>query len=144
MFFYNLKFYKPDSMLKKFLKMDWLLLFIVFIVCIIGVGALYSAGDGSLNPWAINHINKIILGFLIVIFLSQFKINLIMNFSVILYIFCILCLIYVIYFGVGDVKRWIDLKYFFFSTIRISEDICDFIVSKVFHKLSKQFQKFFI
>ena len=57
MFSYNNKFYKPDSFFKKLLKMDWLLLFLVLIVCIIGVGALYSAGDGSLNPWAINHIS---------------------------------------------------------------------------------------
>ena len=98
MFSYNYKFYKPDSILKKLLKMDWLLLFLVLIVCIIGIGTLYSAGDGSLNPWAINHIYKIILGFLIILILSQFKINFIMNFSVVLYVFCILCLIYVIYF----------------------------------------------
>ena len=97
------KFYKPDSILKKLLKINWLLLFLVLIICIIGVGALYSAGNGSLKPWAINHLYKIILGFLIVIILSQFKINFIMKFSVILYVFCILCLIYVIYFGVGDV-----------------------------------------
>ena len=56
------KFYKPDGMLKKFLKINWLLLFLVLIICIIGVGALYSAGDGSLKPWAINHLYKIILG----------------------------------------------------------------------------------
>ena len=79
---YKFEFYKPDSILKKLLKMDWLLLFLVLIICIIGIGALYSAGDGSLNPWAINHIYKIILGFLIIFILSQFNINFIMNFSV--------------------------------------------------------------
>ena len=70
------KFYKPDGILKKFLKLDWVLLFVVLIICIIGVGALYSAGDGSLKPWALNHIYKVILGFFIVFILSQFKINL--------------------------------------------------------------------
>ena len=88
-------------------------LFFVLIICIIGVGALYSAGDGSLQPWALSHLYKIIFGFLIVFILSQLKINFIMNFSLIFYVFCILCLIYVIYFGVGNVKRWIDLNYFF-------------------------------
>ena len=127
------KFYKPDSILKKLLKINWLLLFLVLIICIIGVGALYSAGDGSLKPWALNHLYKVIFGFFIVFTLSQFKINFIMNFSVILYIFCILCLIYVTYFGVGDVKRWIDLKYFFFSTLRISEDSHNIIISKIFY-----------
>ena len=85
MFSYKIKFYRPDSVLKKLFKMDWFLLFLIFIICIIGVGALYSAGGGSLQPWALNHLYKIILGFLIIFILSQFKINFIMNFSIIFY-----------------------------------------------------------
>ncbi len=126
------KFYKPDGILKKFFKLDWVLLFVVLIICIIGVGALYSAGDGSLKPWALNHMYKVIFGFLIVFTLSQFKINFIMNFSVILYIFCILCLIYVIYFGVGDVKRWIDLKYFFFQPSELAKIAIILLLAKFF------------
>ena len=126
------KFYKPDSSLKKIFKLDWILLFVVLIICIIGVGALYSAGDGSLKPWALNHIYKVIFGFFIVFILSQFKINFIMNFSVILYIFCILCLIYVTYFGVGDVKRWIDLKYFFFQPSELAKIAIILLLAKFF------------
>ena len=126
------KFYKPDSILKKFFKLDWILLFVVLIICIIGVGALYSAGDGSLKPWALNHIYKVIFGFFIVFILSQFKINFIMNFSVILYIFCILCLIYVTYFGVGDVKRWIYLKYFFFQPSELAKIAIILLLAKFF------------
>ena len=126
------KFYKQDNILKKFLKLDWILLFVVLIICIIGVGALYSAGDGSLKPWALNHIYKVIFGFFIVFILSQFKINFIMNFSVILYIFCILCLIYVTHFGVGDVKRWIDLKYFFFQPSELAKIAIILLLAKFF------------
>ena len=126
------KFHKPDSILKKFFKLDWFLLFVVLIICIIGVGALYSAGDGSLKPWALNHIYKVIFGFFIVFILSQLKINFIMNFSVILYIFCILCLIYVTYFGVGDVKRWIDLKYFFFQPSELAKIAIILLLAKFF------------
>ena len=126
------KFYKPDGILKKFLKINWLLLFLVLIICIIGVGALYSAGDGSLKPWAINHLYKIILGFFVVFILSQFKINFIMKFSVILYVFCILCLIYVTYFGVGDVNRWIDLKYFFFQPSELAKIAVILLLAKFF------------
>ena len=63
---YKNTFYKPDSIFKKILKLDWFLLFVVSIICTIGVGALYSAGDGSLKPWALNHFYKIILGFFVV------------------------------------------------------------------------------
>ena len=130
---YKFEFYKPDSILKKLLKMDWLLLFLVLIICIIGIGALYSAGDGNLKPWAINHFYKIILGFLIVCILSQFKINFILNFSLILYLFCILSLIYVLNFGVGDVKRWIDLKYFFFQPSELTKISLILLLAKYFN-----------
>ncbi len=129
---YKNKFYKPDGILKKLLKIDWFLLFLVLIICIIGFGALYSAGDGNLNPWALNHLYKIIMGFLIVFILSQFKINFIVKFSVIFYLFCVLCLIYVIYFGVGDVKRWIDLKYFFFQPSELTKVSVILLLAKFF------------
>ena len=132
MFFYKYKFYKPDSIMKRFIKIDWLLLFLVLMICIVGVGALYSAGDGSLKPWAVNHLYKIILGFLIVFILSQLKINFIMNFSLILYMFCIICLIYVIYFGVGDVKRWIDLKYLYFQPSELAKISLILLLAKFF------------
>ena len=73
-----------------------------------------------------------IFGFFIVFILSQFKINFIMNFSVILYIFCILCLIYVTHFGVGDVKRWIDLKYFFFQPSELAKIAIILLLAKFF------------
>ena len=81
-----MQFYKPDSILKKILKLDWLLLLLVLIICLIGIGALYSAGGGSLEPWARNHLYKIFLGFFIVLTVSQFNIDFIMKFSVILFV----------------------------------------------------------
>ncbi len=132
MILHKYNFYKPDSILKKLLKIDWVLLFLVSIVCIIGVGTLYSAGNGNLNPWALNHLYKIIIGFLIVFILSQFKINFIVKFSIILYAFCIFCLVYVIYFGVGDVKRWIDLKYFFFQPSELTKISIILLLAKFF------------
>ena len=142
MLFYKYKFYKPDSIFKKLLKLDWLLLILVLIICVIGVGALYSAGDGSLMPWAINHVYKVLLGFLIVLIISQIKINFIMKFSVVLYVLCILCLIYVYYLGVGDVKRWIDLKYFFFQPSELSKIAVILLLAKFFNDYPSNSKKY--
>ena len=139
---YKNTFYKPDSIFKKLLKVDWFLLFVVSIICIIGIGALYSAGDGSLKPWAQNHFYKIVLGFFIVLILSQFNINFIMKFSIISYLFCILCLIFVIFFGSGDVKRWLDLKYFFFQPSELAKISIILLLAKFFsdyHSISNKF-----
>ncbi len=139
---YKNRFYRQDGVLKKLFKIDWVLLFLVLIICIIGVGALYSAGDGSLQPWALNHLYKIILGFLIIFILSQFKINFIIKFSVIFYVFCILCLIYVIYFGTGDVKRWIDLKYFYFQPSELTKISVILLLAKFFNDYPNHSKKF--
>ena len=55
-----------------------------------------------------------------------------MKFSLILYVFCILCLIYVINFGVGDVKRWIDLKYLFFQPSELTKISVILLLAKFF------------
>ena len=127
---HNYKFYKPDSIIKTF-KIDWLLLFLVLIICIIGVGALYSAGDGNLKPWAISHIYKIILGFSIVLILSQFKINFIIHFQS-FYMYFVLYVYFMLFILELERKKMDRSKISFISAIRVSKDISDTIISKIF------------
>ena len=95
-----------------------------------------------MQPWALNHLYKIILGFFVILILSQFKINFIIKFSIILYIFCILCLIFVNFFGVGDVKRWIDLKYFYFQPSELTKVSIILILAKFFSIYPNNSKKF--
>ena len=129
-------FYRPEGIIKKLSKLDWLLLFFVLIICVIGIGALYSAGDGNLKVWALNHFYKCILGFIVVIILSQLNINFLLKHSIYLYVFCILCLIYLTFMGVGDVKRWIDLKYIFFQPSELSKIAIILLLANLFKNCS--------
>ena len=75
------QFYIKDNFFDKIFKLDWTLLFVVLLICIVGFGALYSASDGNLSPWALNHFYRSLLGFFVVIFISQLNTNLICLYS---------------------------------------------------------------
>ena len=49
--------------INKLFNINFLFLFIVILLALIGTAALYSAGDGSLNPWAKKTSNKILYMF---------------------------------------------------------------------------------
>ncbi len=127
------QFYVENNLIDKFFKLDWFLLLIVLLICTIGFGALYSAADGKMYPWAINHFYKSVLGFVVVIIISQLKTNFIFKNSYLLYAFCIICLIYVNFFGSGDVKRWMDLKLFFFQPSELTKISIILFLAKFFH-----------
>ena len=65
------------SILRKILKFDWLLIFMIFLLICIGCLSLYSAAGGDWNPWANQHLKRGILGILISIIISFIDIRLI-------------------------------------------------------------------
>ena len=58
------------------------------------------------------------------------------------YLFCILCLIFVIFFGSGDVKRWIDLKYLFFQPSELAKISIILLLAKFFSDYQSISNKF--
>ena len=51
------------SILRKILKLDWLLIFMIILLVFIGCLSLYSAAGGDWNPWASRHFQRSIIGF---------------------------------------------------------------------------------
>ena len=47
----------------KLLKINWLIIFCLLILAVVGVASLYSAAGGDWDPWAKNHSIRLILGF---------------------------------------------------------------------------------
>ena len=50
------------SFLFKFLRINWLIIFCLISLGLIGVISLYSAAGGSWDPWAKNHLIRLIFG----------------------------------------------------------------------------------
>ena len=93
----------------KLAKLNWLIIAIIILLGFVGVASLYSAAGGYWDPWAKNHLIRLIFGFIIMLILAFLPHNIFFKLSVISFIIGILSLILVKFIGTGNVQRWISL-----------------------------------
>ncbi len=93
---------------------DFALLAIVLLLCGLGLLNLYSAtselGSGD-HAYFFSHLRKIILGLCIMVGLTIFHYRIVKSWAFLFYVFSILLLIAVFFWGVerGGQKNWLDL-----------------------------------
>ncbi len=108
----------------KLINFNWKLVLFIFLICLIGIAVLYSAGKsecntnincfvnyGSWYPWAISQVPKIILGFLLMFIVGVIDLRIWIRYAYILHGAAILLLIAVMLFGhVGmGAQRWLNI-----------------------------------
>ena len=97
--------------LNKIKNLNYLLIFLVILLSFIGAAGLYSAADGSYQPWASKHLIRFYIFLLISIFISMIDIKLIYKYTYFLFIISLLLLISVEVIGVlgKGATRWIRI-----------------------------------
>ena len=96
---------------KKNFRYQFFFIFITSLLCLIGAAALYSAGDGNLKPWAINHLIRFIIFLFLIIFIALIDIKYLYKYSYLIFILSLilLCSVQIIgTFGKGA-ERWISI-----------------------------------
>ncbi len=108
----------------KFLQINWILIFLIFLLCTIGIIILYSAGKttcpvnidcvskfGSWSPWASSQISKLLFGFILMFIISVISLKFWIKYAYYIYGFSVLLLIGVLLFGHTGMgaQRWINL-----------------------------------
>ena len=104
----------------KILAFDFTLLFLVFLLGLISLFAMYSSEQGTFSYHTQSHLYRFTIFFLFFIFISFLNINYIYKSAYIFYIFILILLFAVDSFGVtsSGSKRWISL---FFINLQPSE-----------------------
>ena len=123
--------------INKLFNINFLFLFIIILLALIGTATLYSAGDASFNPWAKKHLIRFFVCFFILLFISLLKIETIYKHSYTFYILSLFLLISVEIFGQfgKGAERWINI---FGVSIQPSELVKVSIIltlSKFYHDL---------
>ncbi|MDC6447786.1 rod shape-determining protein RodA [Alphaproteobacteria bacterium] len=96
---------------KKIKNLNYLLIFILILISFIGAAGLYSAADGSYQPWASKHLIRFYAFLLLAIFISLIDIRLIYKYTYLLFIISLFLLISVEIIGVlgKGATRWIRI-----------------------------------
>ena len=126
-----------DTLISKFLKNNWLIVFCVILLCFFGVAALYSAAGGNWDPWAKSHLIRSIIGVFLMLFIAFFPPTLFYKFSGLIFCIGIISLIFVKFFGTGNVQRWISVGAFNFQPSEPMKLALILILAKYFDNISK-------
>ncbi len=94
----------------RFIRLNWLILFLLTILTAIGVATLYSASGGNMDPWARNHMVRFGFALFITVLIGMVNIKYWFKLSYTVYFLSVLLLFSVEYVGVeiAGAKRWID------------------------------------
>ena len=128
----------------KFLKINWSIVFCVVFLGCIGVAALYSAAGGNWNPWAKSHLIRLIIGIILMFIIAFSPPKLFYKLSIISFFLGLLSLIFVKFFGVGSVQRWISIGGLNFQPSELMKLGLILILARYFDHVSKiQLNKLF-
>lgn len=99
------------SLLGKVARINWILVFLIIILSLIGFINLYSVGGGSLYPWVIPQLQKFSFGLVIMIGIALIPISFWLSSSYHIYFIGLILLVMVEIIGVRfmGAQRWLDL-----------------------------------
>ncbi len=121
----------------KLLKINWIIIFCLIFLGLVGVASLYSAAGSDWNPWAKNHLIRLIFGFCLMFVIAFIPSQFFMKYSVLSFILGVLALILVKIIGSGSVQRWISFGSINFQPSEIMKLALILILAKYFDHISK-------
>ena len=91
--------------------LNYLFIFIIILLLIIGTAALYSAADGNFYPWSIRHLYRFGILFIVMIVIALLDIKIIFKYVYLFFIIMLLLLLSVEIIGTfgKGAERWIKL-----------------------------------
>ena len=93
----------------KLSKLNFLIIISLILLGLVGVASLYSAAGGNWDPWAKNHLIRLIFGIFLMLILAFVPHKIFFKLSVLSFFIGVLSLILVKFVGTGNVQRWITL-----------------------------------
>ncbi len=98
-------------MLLKIKNLNYLLIFVVILIAVIGVAGLYSAAGGSYSPWASRHFIRTLVLLSLAILIAFIDIKIIYRYSYLIFVLSLLLLFSVELIGVfgKGATRWISI-----------------------------------
>ena len=120
---------------EKLLQMSWSLIFWIFCIFTLGFAMLYSAANGSLEPWAASQSVRFFIGLGILLVVTIIDVRIILKYAYIFYFVVLALLIGVEIKGFvgGGAQRWIDLGLFNLQPSELMKPALILALARYFH-----------
>ena len=125
---------------QKLLNIHWFLVFLICLTVAIGIAMLYSAANGSFQPWASRQLVRFGVGFSAMIALALIDVRIWLRFAYALYGLSLILLVLVEFMGfVGmGAQRWLDLGYFNLQPSELMKITLVLALARYFHGLTME------
>ncbi|MDB2701119.1 rod shape-determining protein RodA [Alphaproteobacteria bacterium] len=126
-----------NILLTKFLKINWVIVLCVVFLGLVGVAALYSAAGGNWNPWAKSHLTRLIIGVFLMFIITFIHPKFFYKLTLISFLLGLLSLVFVKFFGFGNVQRWITIGGLNVQPSELMKFALILMLARYFDQLSK-------
>jgi rod shape determining protein RodA len=127
-------------LIEKLVQVRWS--FVLLLCCLGAVGGvmLYSAGDGSLQPWALRHVARFGVALLLMIAVAMIDVRFWLRYAYALYAAALALLAAVDIAGtIGmGAQRWIDLGFISLQPSELMKIALVLALARYFHRLSAE------
>ena len=122
----------------KFLSLDWILVFTVFVLGLISILAMFSTDGGEFKYHTNSHILRFFVFFFMFLFISFISIRFWHSQSYFIYIVFFILLLAVKYFGLtsSGSKRWLDLYFMNLQPSELMKIGLILFLAKYYHRTS--------
>ncbi len=99
---------------QKLVEFNWMLLLFVSLIACVGFAMLYSAADGSFEPWALRQMIRFAFGIVVMLVVALVDIRIWLQLAYPVYFITLSLLLAVEYIGLvgGGAQRWVNLGLF--------------------------------
>lgn len=133
-------FQRPGEMSvrQRFGQISWSMIFFIVLLGCIGIAMLYSAGDGSMDPWARRHLYRFLIGMVGLILVAVVDLRIWLQYAYVVYGVALVLLVGVEIAGkIGmGAQRWIDLKFFLLQPSEVMKVGLILALARYFHTVS--------
>ncbi|RED54188.1 rod shape-determining protein RodA [Aestuariispira insulae] len=128
------------SLSQKLWQVNWGLLLLITMIACVGFGMLYSAANGSWDPWASRQMLRFGVGLVLMLVIALIDIRHWLRFAYLLYAVGFVLLIGVEFFGTQGMgaKRWLDFAVFRVQPSEVMKIAMVLALARYFHGVAQE------
>lgn len=137
----RMSFRNPEmSLFEKFWQVNWGLVLLVTLISSVGFAMLYSAANGSVDPWASRQMARFGIGIVLLLVVAVIDIRIWFRYAYVLYFVALILLVAVEFFGVSGMgaQRWIDLKVIQLQPSEVMKVALVLALARCFHGMATE------